>query len=90
MVSKLGHRGITPFMGSAPCDVLKPTTLFHAAGTLTEPPVSDPILAEDNPKLVETPAPDDEPPGARSALIELGGVAVMGLMPSPENANSVM
>ena len=52
--------------------------------------VSEPMLAESKFKDVDTAAPDEEPPGARVLSIEFGGVAVLGLIPNPENASSVI
>lgn len=68
---------------------MKPTRLFHAAGILTDPPVSEPTPAEDKLKAVATAAPEEDPPGAKSLDFILGGVAVFGLTPRPENASSV-
>ncbi len=60
-----------------------------------EPPVSDPSAATAMPSATDTAAPDDEPPGMRSTARSSGshglrGVPKCGLMPTPENANSVM
>ena len=89
-VSKFGHKGITPSKDKRPCEVFSPTILFHAAGTRTEPPVSEPMLAESKFKDVDTAAPEEEPPGAGVHSREFGGVAVLGLIPNPENASSVI
>ena len=89
-MSNLRAKGTTPFSGSAPCVGLNPTSPFHAAGTRTDPPVSVPTAAAASPSATDTAAPDDEPPGARSGSSALGGVAVRGFSPSPENASSVM
>ena len=67
---------------------MKPTKLFQAAGILIEPPVSEPIPPEHRLSAVATAAPEDEPPGANEFLEEFGGVAVLGLTPRPEKANS--
>ena len=44
-VSKLGQSFKTPFKSIILWVVFNPTKLFHAAGILTDPPVSDPIDA---------------------------------------------
>ena len=67
---------------------MKPTKLFQAAGILIEPPVSEPIPPEHSFSAVATAAPEDDPPGAKEFLEEFGGVAVLGLTPRPEKANS--
>ena len=41
------------------------------------------------PKATEAAAPEEEPPGASSGSLMLGGVAVTGLTPRPEKASSV-
>ena len=57
-----------------------------------EPPVSEPRPTTDRPKATDTAAPDEEPPGMRAVAGSAGlrGVPWCGLMPTPENANSVM
>ena len=69
--------------------VFRPTRSFHAAGTRTEPAVSEPMPAAARPKATEAAAPEEEPPGASSGSLMLGGVAVTGLRPRPEKASSV-
>ena len=66
---------------SSPCVVFSPTRSFQAAGTRTEPAVSEPIAAAARPKATDAAAPDDEPPGASSGSLMFGGVAVTGLTP---------
>ena len=83
-MSNSGRSGTTPSSGSAPCVVFSPTRSFQPAGTRTEPAVSEPIAAAARPKATEAAAPDDEPPGASSGSLMLGGVAVTGLSPSTE------
>ena len=56
----------------------------------TDPPVSLPMPAAASPLAMLAAAPEDEPPGTASASCTLGGVAVIGLSPSPEKANSLM
>src|SRR5690606_30696595 len=84
IVSKVGESGIVPFSGTRPAVVLRPTNPFQAAGMRTEPPVSVPIEPAQRPRARATPAPDDEPPGARSIVSSkaLAGVPQAGLTPS--------
>ena len=63
--------------------------MFHAAGILTDPPVSDPIPADDKFNAVATAAPEEDPPGATIFFTEFGGVSVLGFTPRPEKASSV-
>ena len=63
--------------------VFSPTRSFHAAGTRTEPAVSEPIAAAASPKATDAAAPDEEPPGASSGSLMFGGVAVTGFTPRP-------
>ena len=69
---------------------MRPTRLFQAAGTLTDPPVSEPIDPEFKFKATLTAAPEEEPPGASLGSIALGGVFVIGLTPRPEKAYSLI
>ena len=57
-----------------------------------EPPVSVPMPTSASPKATDTAAPDDEPPGTRACAGSAGlaGVPWCGLMPTPENANSLI
>ena len=64
-VSNLGHNGTTPLRFKRLWVVLRPTKLFHAAGTLTEPPVSEPIEPATRFKVTLTAAPEEDPPGAK-------------------------
>ena len=90
-VSMLVLRPSTPSSGSSPKLVLRPTRPFQAAGTRTEPPVSEPIAAAARPRERETAAPEDDPPGSRatSSSKGLGGVPVCGFRPRMEKANSL-
>ena len=63
--------------------------MFHAAGIRTDPPVSDPIPADDKFNAVATAAPEEDPPGATICLTAFGGVPVFGFTPRPEKASSV-
>jgi len=78
--------------GTRDCVLLKPTSPHSAAGMRIEPPVSEPSPATARPSATDTAAPDDEPPGMRAVCASAGlrGVPWCGLMPTPENANSVM
>ena len=75
---------------------LYPTIPQNAAGIRHDPPVSVPNAASAIPSATETAAPDELPPGTcppePSAPRPHGprGVPKCGLMPIPENANSVM
>ena len=89
-VSCVVESGTTPSHDIAPAVVFNPASQFHPAGMRTEPPVSEPIPAAASPRAVETAAPEEEPPGARSGSKALGGVAVIGLTPRPEKASSDM
>ena len=62
IVSKRAHSGTTPLKDSRPLVVLSPTKSFQAAGTLTDPPVSDPIAKAANPNATDAAAPEEEPP----------------------------
>ena len=68
-VSKLSDNGTTPCNDNRPMVVFNPTRSFHALGTLTEPPVSDPIPQEAKLNATEAAAPDDEPPATASKII---------------------
>ena len=90
IVSNFGHKGTTPSREISPLVVLSPTKSFHAAGTLTEPPVSDPIPIEARLNATDPAAPEDEPPDTASKLFIQGVVFVIGFKPRPENASSDM
>src|SRR4051812_14906960 len=64
----------------------------RAAGTRIEPPGSGPRPMKEEPLATETAAPEEDPPGTRGVAASQGlaGVPWCGLMPTPENANSVM
>ena len=81
----------TPSSGSSPKLVLRPTRPFQAAGTRTEPPVSEPMAAAARPRETETAAPEDDPPGMRATELSKGfdGVPNLGFSPRMEKANSV-
>jgi len=91
-VSSVNESGKAPSSGVRDCVLLKPTRAHSAAGTRIEPPVSEPRPATARPSATETAAPDDEPPGMRATAASAGlrGGPRCGLMPTPENANSVM
>ena len=74
--------------GPRPAVVFSPTRSFHAAGILTEPPVSDPIAAGASPNATEAAAPEEDPPATAPSSFTQGGVAVTGFRPNPEKANS--
>ena len=65
-VSKRGQSGTTPSSESRPGVVLRPTRSFHAEGTRTDPPVSEPIPAAASPNATEVAAPEDDPPDTAS------------------------
>ena len=73
-VSKLSDNGTTPCNDNRPAVVFNPTRSFHALGTLTEPPVSDPIPQEAKLNATEAAAPEDEPPATASKLFMHGGL----------------
>ena len=68
--------------------VFSPTRSFQAAGTRTEPAVSEPIAAGARPKATAAALPEEEPPGASAGSCTFGGVPVTGLMPRTEKASS--
>lgn len=89
-MSNRGASGTTPSSGTRPAVVFSPTRSFHAAGTRTEPPVSEPTAPAASPKATEAAAPEEEPPETAPASFTQGGLAVTGLKPRPEKASSVM
>ncbi len=91
-VSSVVDRGTVPSHGVSRAVFLKPTMPHSAAGMRIEPPVSEPRPMKAAPVATDTAAPDDEPPGMRgtAASAGLAGVPWWGLIPTPENANSVM
>jgi hypothetical protein len=90
--SRLVDSGSAPCVGTRLAVGLKPTRPHSAAGMRSEPPVSEPRPASAMPSATDTAAPEDEPPGMRPVARSQGlsGVPKWGLMPRPENANSVM
>ena len=68
-MSKLSDKGTTPFNDNRPAVVFNPTKSFQALGTLTEPPVSDPIPHTARLNATEAAAPDDEPPATASGYL---------------------
>ena len=87
-VSRVFDRGRTSSRGNRPKLVLKPTSPFQAEGTLTEPPVSEPIAAAANPVDKETAPPEVDPPGRRLVILSNGfeGVPKCGFIPRIEKA----
>ena len=69
---------------------LNPTAPDKAAGMRVEPPVSLPIAISAIPSTTETTAPEEDPPGIRVRSCGLPGSGSCGLVPRPENANSVI
>jgi hypothetical protein len=93
-VSSVVDSGIQPPVGVNRAVFLKPTSPCSAAGMRIEPPVSEPSAAHAAPLATLTAPPEVEPPGMRgsassAAVAVLAGVPWCGLMPTPENANSV-
>ena len=78
-VSKRGQSGTVPARLSRPWPVFSPTSPFHAAGTRTDPPVSDPTAAAASPSATEAAAPEDDPPGTAAGSTAFGGVPAIGL-----------
>ena len=66
-VSKVGDKGTTPSVDQRPSVTFKPTFPVMHAGIRTEPAVSLPKASSAEPPSRLTPAPLDEPPGARCA-----------------------
>ncbi len=91
-VSSVVDSGNAPSAGVSRAVFLKPTMPHSAAGMRMEPPVSEPSPMKAAPVATDTAAPEDEPPGMRAVAGSAGlaGVPKCGLMPTPENANSVM
>ena len=87
-MSNFGHKGTTPLREISRLVVFSPTKSFQAAGTLTDPPVSDPMPIDAKLNATDPAAPEDEPPDTASKLFTHGVVLVMGFKPNPENANS--
>src|SRR5262245_1525365 len=64
-VSRSGESGNTPSVGKRPQELFQPTIPQSAAGTRTDPPVSDPIANGASPAATAADDPLDDPPGAR-------------------------
>ncbi len=64
-VSTLGARGTIPSFSHRPTLVLRPNVPQNAAGTRTEPAVSEPKASWQAPIHNDTGAPELEPPGTR-------------------------
>ena len=63
--SSVCDSGRTPSFGTRRAVGLNPTMPHSAAGIRQDPPVSVPSAASAMPSLIETAAPDEEPPGMR-------------------------
>ena len=74
IVSRKGASGHTPFSGTRPHVVFKPTMPQHAAGIRIDPPVSDPSATSARPRANATADPLDDPPGMRALSNGLAGV----------------
>src|SRR6185369_17726651 len=94
-VSRVVERGMEPSVGTREAVLLNPTRPCRAAGMRMEPPVSEPSAAHAAPAATQDAAPELDPPGMRGwfgsieAIGTFAGVPKCGLMPTPENANSV-
>jgi len=71
-VSKVEDSGTTPSVDQRPSVTFKPTVPVMHAGIRTEPAVSLPSARAAEPSSRVTPAPLDEPPGARCARASHG------------------
>ena len=91
-MSSVVLNGTTPVVRQRPVVGRKPTTPVAEAGMRIEPPVSVPRAIRADPSHRLTPAPADEPPGARcsSASHGLTGVPVCGFSPTAPKANSTV
>src|SRR3989442_14847751 len=89
-VSSVELSGRTPYVLIRPAVTLSPTVPFHAAGILTEPPVSVPIATGASPAATATPEPLDEPPGGRCTATSQGlrGAPMCVFVPQLPIANS--
>ena len=88
--SRLGASGITPSIGSMPCVGFSPVTPQHAAGSRTEPPVSEPSAANACRAATAAPLPLEEPPVTCAAFQGLGRAPRCALSPTGLSANSAM
>src|SRR5206468_11694027 len=91
-VSSVELSGRTPYVLIRPAVTFRPTMPHHAAGILTEPPVSVPIATGARPAETATPEPLDEPPGVRCTARSHGlrGVPMCVLAPHLYIANSTV
>ena len=64
-IYKLGAIAVPPSRDTRPCVGRKPKTPQYAAGTRTDPPVSDPTAKSASPAATAAAEPDDDPPGSR-------------------------
>jgi len=62
MQSRECDNGIVPYLLTRPSVGLIPTTPHAAAGSRTDPPVSEPSAPNTRPAATAAPEPDDEPP----------------------------
>jgi len=81
--------GYTPWAGTRPQVVFRPTTPQQAAGIRTEPPVSVPSATSASPTATATAEPLDEPPGTRRASSGLVGIPDQAFVPSADQHSSV-
>ena len=91
-VSMLGDKGTMPSFSHLPTLVLRPNVPQKAAGTRTEPEVSEPKASWQAPIHNDTGAPELEPPGTRCCWVSNGltGTGQWGLVPKPPKANSTV
>jgi hypothetical protein len=73
--------GKAPSVGTRYLLGLKPTMPHNAAGTRTDPPVSEPIAISHMPSATATAPPDDDPPGTLARSTGLPGVPYCGFSP---------
>src|SRR4029077_15344799 len=88
IVSRLGASDIEPSVGTTPQGVLSPVTPQQCAGIRTEPPVSEPSAAKQQPDATNIADPVDDPPGIASK--DHGLRAPRLVMPAGSYASSVM
>ena len=84
-VSREGASGWTPVRLTRPRPGFRPTTPQVDAGMRTDPPVSLPSAASQNPAATAAADPDDEPPGVRWTLLSQGfqGAPTARFVPQP-------
>ena len=68
MESRDVESGTVPSSGTRRAVGLNPVSPHSAAGMRTEPPVSVPMPAAAMPLVIDTAAPEDDPPGMRRAV----------------------